>query len=160
MANETVQSAKIPENPLLAKLVAAGASNVMPLQGYVGPSTRETHITLYPNLNDLSESFEIAKTDILHFAETPETVLPYGGMVVWVKKDAQIISRRSESVGNLKGAEARSNFTEINRGRLRIKIPSGGGTNLPPICRSTCRSCQSSCRSCRSTCASCQSRCR
>jgi hypothetical protein len=95
-----------PENPVLAKLVAAGAANAIPLRGYVGPSTTRGRVSLYPSLDDLSNSVEIASSDILHFEAAPESVLPYGGVIVWLKKDAEITRRRVETVRAVPRADA------------------------------------------------------
>ena len=113
---ETYPVTTPPENPVLAKLVAAGAANAIPLRGYVGPSTTRGRVSLYPSLDDLSNSVEIASSDILHFEAAPESLLPYGGVIVWLKKDAEIPRRRVETVR----AVPRADRVEVRAGRLRI----------------------------------------
>jgi len=151
MDKETGPGAKISENPLLARLlVAEGAENAIALRGYVGPSRAEGYINLYPNLYDLSESLEVAQADVLHFAEVPETAMPFGATILWVKKDAQIVHRQGEAAENTGAAE-------IRKGRLRIQL---GMRRTEGVCTSRCSSCQSRCRTCQSRCNTCQSRCR
>jgi hypothetical protein len=114
--NEPYPIVQPPENPVLAKLVAAGAVNAIALTGYIGPPITGGRITLYPSLADLSSSVEIASSDILHFEPVPETILPYGGVIVWVKKEAEIARRHVENVSAL----PTSNLVEVRAGRLRI----------------------------------------
>jgi len=113
-----------PENPVLAKLVGAGAANAIALRGYIAPSTARGRVSLYPRLDDLSNSVEIASSDILHFEAVPESVLPYGAVIVWLKKDAEITRRRVETVR----AVPRADRVEVRAGRLRIFR----GANVPP----------------------------
>jgi hypothetical protein len=145
MVNETNPNANIPENPLLAKLlVTDGATNAITFRGYVSQSTAEGYVSLYPSLDDLSESLEIAQADILHFSEVPESVMPHGAMIVWVKQDAQITRHRSEIA-------KRSDLGEVRAGRLRIRVPKFS-TELRKICASYCfggcKPCQSGCTPC------------
>jgi hypothetical protein len=154
MADQTDPGQSIPVHPLLAKLVAKpGPANVIALKGYVGPSETEDRVILYPRLGDLSECLEIARTDILAFEPAAETVLPQGGMIVWVKKDTEITHRRAETVKTQAG-----NFVEVRRGRLRMRLSAPGANPLraagcgppcgppppcvsapPPPCQSRCR---------------------
>jgi hypothetical protein len=146
MEKETGKNKDIPENPLLARLlVVDGAANAITLRGYVGRSTAEGYVNLYPKLDDLSESLEIAQADILHFSEVPESVMPYGAMILWVKKDAQITHRRGKT-------PERANLDEeVRAGRLRIRVPKISN-DLRRVCASFCfggcRPCQSGCTPC------------
>lgn len=87
-------------HPLIEKFAAASPkgdpSDVVKLQGYVGPGDDADHIRLYPSLDDLSEHLEIAKADIVHHADAPESVLPHGGTFVWVKKGANVALHRTQ----------------------------------------------------------------
>lgn len=47
-------------------------------------------MTLHTSLNDLGDRIEIAREDILHVEDAPESVLLFGGKVVWVRKDAKV----------------------------------------------------------------------
>jgi len=144
MADETGPGAEIPENQLVARLISAGAANATALRGYFGPTTTEGRVTLYPSLDDLSESFEIARDDILAFEAAPDSVLPNGGMIVWVKKDAEVTHRRAQTV-----KIQAQNLAEVRKGRLRILMPVPN--QLWPVCRSRCfpgcLRCQSRCLS-------------
>src|SRR3954452_721663 len=112
MAKETGPYADLPANPLLAHLLAAvGATNAITLRGYVGPPRDNGYVVLYPRLDDLSESFEIARADILYFTEVPELVMPFGATMIWVKVDAQISHRRGEIA-------KRPDLAEVRKGRL------------------------------------------
>ena len=51
--------------------------------------SREGWVTLHPSLQNPADSVEIAREDILHVEDVPETVLLFGAKVVWVRKDAQ-----------------------------------------------------------------------
>jgi hypothetical protein len=126
----THSSAPPPENDVLKKLVAAGAA--IALRGYIGPSSTNERITLFPSLDDLSYSIEIASSDVVHFETLPEVLLPHGGIVVWVKNDAEITHRRVERVT----AFPRANGVEVRAGRLRIIRQSRLADPPPPPCES------------------------
>jgi hypothetical protein len=143
------------ETNLDAKLLATEeVANTMSLRGYVGPTTTEGRVTLYPRINDLSESLEIAGGDILHSTDVSESFLPYGAKIIWVKKDANIIHRRGETIGNVKDPETKANLVEVRKGRLHIQIRS-----MPAAQCNSCFSCQN-CLRCVSRCNTCQSHCR
>jgi hypothetical protein len=115
MANPTSPGAKFQEHPMLKKLLAAGAADSMTYWGYVGPSTASGRITFYPSLNNLSVSLEIAMDDIIHVEDVPETILPFGAKVIWIKKDASI-GRRFE----VEGAGARRSEMTSSRSRRGV----------------------------------------
>ena len=46
---------------------------------------------LFPSLGDLSFSIEVNKSDIVASAAAPESLLPHGGTVIWVKPDAEVV---------------------------------------------------------------------
>jgi hypothetical protein len=142
-----MSDAKIPEHPLLAKLGVSGATNVTSLRGYVGPATTDAHVRLYASLDDPSESVEFAHNDVLHYAATPDTVLPFGGTIVWLKKDAEVTFHRAERSAAVK---ADPNALEVNRGRLRIQVRGGGLRS--DVCQSRCQVCTSRCQVCTSRC--------
>ncbi len=149
MAEKTVAGTKIPEHPLLATLLGEGAGNTKSFLGYIGP-TKEGRVRLYLNLNDLSESVEIQSDDIIHFTTAPESIMPYGGTVVWVKKSAEITYHRVEEVGD----EPKADLGEVRKGRLRIKMRSQPKSDscVSHPCSSRCRPCSSRCMACRSSC--------
>jgi hypothetical protein len=139
---------KIPEHPLLKKLVTEKKTDVTALQGYVGPSSTPGCIRVYATLDNLEESVEVAEADVLHYEKTPEGVLPHGAVTVWIKGDADVSVKldRVADVGRV----------ELRRGRLRIRVPGGGQMQ---VCQSVCGVCQSVCGVCQSVCGVCQSVC-
>jgi len=146
MAEEPGSREQIPENPLVAGLRAEGTTDAITFRGYIGPSTVEGKVILYPSLNDISESFEFAREDVLQFAAAPESLLPLGATIIWVKKDAKVIHHRVETVTHLK---------ETRVGRLRMRLPRRHPrSEARPVCQSQCGVCQSACDSqtCRSVC--------
>jgi hypothetical protein len=154
MTSDSGSEAKIPENPLLSKLTREGAVDSMTFWGYVGPSREEGVVTLYPSLENLSDSIEIARADILHVEDVPETVLLFGAKVVWVRREAKITRRQvdtAETVGTLGTAEAvravapKDNVVEVRKGRLRMRMRTQGA-------RSDCHSPCATCRDCSSVC--------
>ena len=103
---------------------------------------------MYPRLDDLSESHEVARADILYFTEVPESVMPFGGMMIWVKMDAQIIHRQGQAASG-------TDLAEVRRGRLRILMPLRRRLTDAPDCHSYpnppgCKTCQSHCYQCMS----------
>lgn len=154
-------------HPLLSRLLEAGA-NVRAFRGYVGPEKDKGRVRLYRSLGDLSFSIEINKSDIVASAAAPETLLPHGGTVVWVKPDAEVICHGDQvnTVAARRPRQSSARFAspaisgekqtvsgrlvEVQRGRLNIQ--------LRPRVMSTCASCScSSCEthpSCTSTCNS------
>jgi hypothetical protein len=137
---------KLPVHPLLARLVGDQAGDSIALRGYVGPPTAGGHVTLYPRLDDLSESFEFAREDVLAFEKAPESMLPNGGTIVWVKKNAEVILHRAHSVKT----EAQ-NLVGFRTGRLTIWRPFNPlrGEAACDVCTSNCGiNCRSECETC------------
>jgi len=119
-------------HPLLAKMHAMNITNVTIFRGYVGPGATEEYIKLYSSLRDLSRSVEIAKADIVHFEKTPESLLPFNAITIWLRKDAQVTAHNVETTEA--GVKKERNFTEVNKGRLRILVRQG----LTRACTSEC----------------------
>ncbi len=138
------KSDPIPTHPLLQRLVSERATNVTTLRGYVGPSDVQGRVRLYASLHDLSESIEIDRDDVLHYADTPERIQPFGSLTLWVRRDAQVVYKvdRVEKTATVK---------EIRAGRLKIVVP-GPGTRQE-VCQSVCGVCQSVCTVCQSVCS-------
>lgn len=132
----------IPEHPLLKKL--GGSNDVTTLRGYIGAGRDEGYIRIYAALDDLSESVEVKKDDVLHFEPTPETLQPFGSTTVWLKPDAQ-------TTLNVSRVEKLDKIKEIRAGRLKITVPGGGLRQS--VCQSVCAVCQSVCTVCQSVCA-------
>jgi hypothetical protein len=140
MTEESGSYEEIEENPLVAKLIAQGAETAMTLRGYVGPSTNEGHLRLYPRLANLQVSVDIPRADILHFVEAPQSRL--GAVIVWVKRDAQLAVRRVESSDTGTGKPP-ADLVDVNKGRLRMRLRAPGGNR--EVCFSTCMDCLSWC---------------
>jgi hypothetical protein len=147
MTEKNTPNRNLRENPLVAQLIAKGAETAMMLRGFVGPSAIKGYVRLYPRLQNLSDSVEIARADILHSVEAPQSVL--GAVILWVKKDAKISVNR---VGVSQPADTPAeNLVEFRKGRLRIRIRAQqGGVCQSPICPNICQSvCM--CMRCRET---------
>src|SRR5262249_8174909 len=89
-------------------------------------------------------SIEVNKDDILHHAETPERIQPFGSVTIWIKRDAEVLYRMDR-------VEKTARVKEIRAGRLRIVIPGGGIRQ--DVCQSVCGVCQSVCAVCQSVCS-------
>ena len=145
--NSAQPGKSLPENPLLKRLFDGGAGSAISFQGYVGPAGTEGAIGLYRSLDDLSESIEIAQGDILDFAELPESVLPLGGVIVWIKRDATITYRSSRAVKSVDASAAKSDLVEAGRLRMRVRQRPDRAMG---VCQSRCGVCQSKCGVCQS----------
>lgn len=152
-------------HPLLSRLLEVGV-NVRAFRGYVGPDKDSGRVRLYPSLGDLNFSIEINKSDIVASAAAPETLLPHGGTVIWVKPDAEIVcrgdrintlaARRPRQTGAVDVSLANVDETQTAAGRL-VEVQTGRlNIQLRPRVMSTCASC--SCSSCESH-PSCTSDC-
>jgi ferredoxin len=150
-------------NPLLARLLSHGVDAIA-FRGYVGPSKKEGTIRLYPTLGFLNVFIDIGLDDIVETAPAPTTVLPHGGMIVWVKSDAEVVFhgdtvvtvlvrtlRRQRAAIDQTSANAPSSdaakYVDVVRGRLRMGVPAG--TLRDDVCASCrgCASCTSVCQS-------------
>jgi hypothetical protein len=132
-------SSKIPENPLVAQLIARGVdNNVRLLRGFVGPSKNDDRITLYQRLDRLSDRVEIARSDVLHYVQAPGS--PLGGVILWVKQDAKMTINRLEPSEN-PGEAPQGNLQELRKGRLRMRVQERSSD----VCFSTCMDCLSWC---------------
>jgi hypothetical protein len=123
-------------NPLLARLLAIKAYDAISLLGYVAPHDDEDRIVLYPNLFELSKSFEFKRHDIIYQEEAPKSILPFGGFIFWLKKDSEVISRfigKSENGGFVEKIHAGEETLKISLGRLSLTML------IPVLHTSPCR---------------------
>jgi hypothetical protein len=145
MAEEGDSGAKLTAHPTVEKLVGdnSGFSSGMTVRGYVGPSMSEDRVTVFPTLDDLSQSFELARADVLAVDDAPDSQLPNGGKVIWVKSDA-VITRR-----NTKTAQQ---YVQMHKGRLSITMLRRLGDG--DVCMTfDCQTCTSNCGiNCTSSC--------
>lgn len=161
MSDEGGFDDRLAENPLLARLLReAGPADSMTFWGYIGPSRDEGLITLHYSLENVRDCIEIPRSDVLHVEDVPESVMLFGAKVIWVRRDAVIGRRLSDTAqvtGTLKpppaaGSAPASAESELSEGRLRMKVNSQSlRTQLPSAdCHSPC----ATCRSCSSVCVS------
>jgi hypothetical protein len=152
-------------HPLLSRLLEVG-TGVRAFRGYVGPDKDGVRMRLYPSLGDLAFFVEFNKDDIVASTAAPESLLPHGGTVVWLKPDADVVchgdrintiaARRPYQAGRSDGslahvsdkAAAAGGLVHVQTGRLSIRVRSR--------VMSTCASC--SCASCETN-PSCTSQC-
>lgn len=162
MSTEESASDSAPaEHPLMEKLMTGGDNpNLITLRGYVRRPVGQDLVTLYPSLDDLSLSIDIAPADIVHFTEPAQSDLPRAGTTVWVKRDAMVTARSAVQVraGDLQarlrrqaasGAGAEEGATSpgmVRAGRLVIqKRATPAATSGCLICTSQCELCGSFC---------------
>lgn len=165
MSSETDWWGKLQENPLVGKLTRSGSTQSMTFWGYIGES-REGFITLHSSLENLGDSLEIPVADILHVEDVPESVLLFGGKVVWVRRDAEVIRRQDKVAGTLDknlrtlasserppgmGAQDDS-LVEREEGRLRIQMKPRA--RVEAATEADCHSPCATCKSCSSVCIS------
>jgi hypothetical protein len=144
MAVKDASGKSIQEHPILSRLLSEGGSGVRAYKGYIGASSREGHLNLYPNLADLGTSFELRGTDVLHIESIPESFAPFGAVMVWVRGDANVASQVvATAAADLSPAET----STITSGRLQMQVRP----LLAKHCISRCE-CGSTCNGCMSTC--------
>jgi hypothetical protein len=141
MAKKSSSYGEIQANPLIAALLDKGAETAMMLQGYVGSPPKEEYVRLYPVLGDLRKTIDVARSDILHFVDSPRSAL--GAIIMWVKKDAQIVISRVDNSAITAPAPRRARFVDINKGRLRMRVKSQ--SRASDVCQSICDTCTSQC---------------
>lgn len=84
---------EIPQNVILQELLKIkNAKGSVAFMGYIGPDPddKPEYISLYQDIFDLSKWLEIKKGDIIYFTKVPESVLPFGGIILWVSKSSII----------------------------------------------------------------------
>jgi hypothetical protein len=84
---------EIPQNVILTELLKIkNAKGSVAFMGYIGPDPddKPEYISLYQDIFDLSKWLEIKKDDIIYFTKVPESVLPFGGIILWVSKSSII----------------------------------------------------------------------
>jgi hypothetical protein len=138
------------EHPILARLLTDGGPDVRAYRGYVGTSGREGYLTIYPSLADLSNSFEIRASDVLHSERIPEAFAPFGATMLWVKPDADVTARAlATSTGA--ATASRTDVIESRYGRLHMLRQAQADTLAADTCTSNCE-CVSNCSPCVSVC--------
>jgi len=149
MATKGKDSHQLSEHPILAKLLTEGGPDVKAYRGYVGASGREGYLTIYPSLADLTRSFEIRESDILHVEDIPEAFAPFGAIMLWVRADADVAARAVATSTGMATANAAERI-ESRHGRLRMLRQAPIEASADP-CTSNCE-CVSGCDPCISSC--------
>lgn len=140
MAKATDKQPELPENPLIAELIARGAENARVLQGFIGPSRDEYHITLYQSLDRLGDTVEIRREDVLHAVKSPRSGL--GAVILWVNDEAQLSVRRTQAESH-QPKTGPGSLREVSKGRLRMRMRTPHAADQ--ICLSVCFDCLSWC---------------
>src|SRR5690348_1530529 len=101
MAKDLEDSSKekdaLKEHEIAGKVVkGSGYGNATLLVGYIGKSDDDKSVRLYLNLN-FDEYVQVPHESILHAANAPESVLPFGETYLWIKKDDHITYVRVDS---------------------------------------------------------------
>jgi hypothetical protein len=149
MASESLWGEELTEHPLLSKLRSAGAEDTITLWGYVGPSSEEAVVRLHPSLENLADFIEVARDDILHVEDVPESILLFGAKIVWVRADAKITRHHLETAETIGPVAPKANAVEVRQGRLRMRVPE---RTRESDCHTPCAMCQSTCTVCISIC--------
>lgn len=99
-------------HPFIARLHREGAGHepLVKLAGYVGVPGQPGKVRLHFSIEDLTQYVELDEEAVVLTAEAPETVLPRGGMFLWVKASARVHAVRSAqmSAGALASALLRA----------------------------------------------------
>jgi hypothetical protein len=132
---------ELPENPLIAELLARGAENARVLQGFIGPSRDEYTITLYQSLDRLGDTVEIRREDVLHSVKSPRSGL--GAVILWVNAEAQLSVRRTRPETQ-QSKTGPGSLREVSKGRLRMRMRSQSHA-ADQVCLSVCFDCLSWC---------------
>jgi hypothetical protein len=120
-----------PKPDVVVKALAPDPTNVPDLRvlgGFAGPSSRKDHARIYISF-DLSRYVDVPVNAILHSVSLETEDDPTGGTVVWVRRDANLISSVTET------REAQSDFLtgSLNRGRGRTVAMNFGIAGRGPL---------------------------
>jgi hypothetical protein len=122
MANEQDSGKRITPNPLVSKLLEAGSETAVTLTGFVAPSGRPGYVRLFPGLDNMSKSIEIAESDIVATVDLPKSGL--GAVAIWVKRDAALHHHLIETAASCAMRTQGGTLTNVQRGGLRMKVRS------------------------------------
>lgn len=136
-------------NQALTELLSEGKPSALYFRGFAGPSQDESVVNLYPHMLDLNRSIEIRREDIVLVQSAADAGLSDGSVIIWVREKAKVTHRRVVTAGELVAAEPRGSVTEVNKGRLRMRIHqteaacrvcyslcSPPPCHSPPVCQS------------------------
>jgi hypothetical protein len=131
-------------HPELARMTAEGVdvAEVIALAGYVGASGKQELVRLHPELDDMSVSIDIAKSDILAIRDAPAPTMPLGGVIVWLARTADVTFRRTRTVSSTAqqvrrffdaGSVLEPNNPERAVDRLNIQMGPTFRAKVPPV---------------------------
>jgi hypothetical protein len=147
-------------HPLVDKLLATeNATPPKVLSGYVGRSSRDGYVLVYPSLRTLDRSYEISAADILHTESIPESIKPFGATMFWLRPDA-VVGFRHVNTGSSSDSGVRqpnpSPFADERIGRLKIQSPAylAPAMNTWQAFHCTCTECSVCMSHCDNSCSS------
>ena len=139
--------------------------DVMRLYGYLGASSEENHERLYLS-PDLSNYVEVPASAILHRMAVPQDQDPHGAVMLWVRRDAALISKMAPAAQALAqyfaGAIQAAAGARAGGGAAPMAGPAPGTgrfctlVDCTPLCTPQCPTHQPSCFV---TCGSCFGTC-
>jgi hypothetical protein len=140
--NESDQGNEIPTHAELARMEAndVDVAGVLALAGYVGASPKEGVVRLHPRLEDLSVSIDIVAADIVATRDAPASTMPFGGVVIWVARTAEVTFRRTrtlavtaQEVSGVFGAGPVLAPSRSEGDRLNIQVRPAARRGVPPV---------------------------
>ncbi len=111
-----------PANPIITKLRETPGASPAQFTGWVGSGAADGRTRLHLDVGSLSYYLEFDNADVLHWADVPETVMPLGAKMAWVRGDARVrvirsvgakaiqVSRFLQSSGQASGSDAVRGF--------------------------------------------------
>jgi hypothetical protein len=132
----------LPQSKLLAELLAKKTGETVTYIGYIGPEEGPDQVVLYQDLEDLSKCVSIKTNDIVHYVAAPESLLPFGGVILWLKKDSDVTPNApaETTVAAQPAAQAQPENgvqEEISESRLEITVKRASfAVRAPQPCRS------------------------
>ena len=118
MAKDNEASDGLAPNPLVSELLESNADSSVMLRGFPALAGRSDFVRLFPNLDEMWRSIEIAEADILKSAKLPKSEL--GAVAIWVSRDAELHHHIIETASAW-SERNRACLTEASRGGLKMK---------------------------------------
>jgi hypothetical protein len=124
-------------HPVIDKLLPTDdATPPKAVSGYVGRSSRDGYVLVYPSLRTLDRSYQIAAADILHTEPIPESIKPFGATMFWLKPDAIVgfrhVNTGDSSQGGAPQPPTPPPFNAARIGRLMMQTPMLNPSAPPP----------------------------
>ena len=113
----------------------------VPILGYAANTDGKDTVLLYKDVLTPCDTMEISLKDVTHSLKAPEHVLPYNGIILWVRRDAPITYKRTLSI---------TPDTFIAQKRVGRLVASIGGSRVADDdctshCNGDCDSCECHC---------------